>query len=628
MGIALAAGLVCAPTVLAVDTTAPRIVGAAMGDADRDHKADRVFLTYSEPINHPLDTATFPFQVGTYTIVRVNAAQSSRTLVIVLQEKSSTDLSAKPAVTYTRTTEQPVRDVAGNQAIGQTFSATVPLNVDADGDGITAANGDCGPSDPTIYPGAVDRPDLKFVDSNCDGIDGDRTRAVFVARPAAGGSDANPGTKASPKATVNAAIATASSTSPRKDVYVAGGSYDEGWGVQAASNVGLYGGYRAGDWSRSAANETVILGAPNALYATGKTGVVVQLMTLIGSRADETAYGVRAVSGSQLRLVRVHVVAHDGGSGSSGSSPGGRALSAGNGWPGDPGDEDSFWPCAAGYFPQGGAGGTSPVGMTGGKGGAAGEGSDSGYRGADGAGGTPGAPGTPSGKGNWNPPLDYVGADGAAGSPGADGAAGVPVFSTAYGGTNGGSGSTGAPGNGGGGGGGGGGGTAGCNSWGGGGGGGGGGGAGGNPATGGSSAGGSFAVYLYSSSVTVASSVLETGSGGAGGNGGFGQPGGFGGNGGWGGDSLRPNAGNPYGYTDDQDDGSNGGRGGRGGEGGRGGHGGGGAGGPSVGVLLAQSSTATIDAATTFGIGFGGPGGSSAGNPGPNGVSAQTYTAP
>ena len=30
-------------------------------------------------------------------------------------------------------------------------------------------------------PGAVGKPDLGFVDSNCDGIDGDRAAAIFVA---------------------------------------------------------------------------------------------------------------------------------------------------------------------------------------------------------------------------------------------------------------------------------------------------------------------------------------------------------------------------------------------------------------------------------------------------------------
>ena len=32
-------------------------------------------------------------------------------------------------------------------------------------------------------PGAADKPDLGFVDSNCDGIDGDKAAALFVAPP-------------------------------------------------------------------------------------------------------------------------------------------------------------------------------------------------------------------------------------------------------------------------------------------------------------------------------------------------------------------------------------------------------------------------------------------------------------
>jgi hypothetical protein len=43
-------------------------------------------------------------------------------------------------------------------------------------------------------PGAVDKPDLGFVDSNCDGIDGDKAAALFVAPAVNGGSDNNDGT--------------------------------------------------------------------------------------------------------------------------------------------------------------------------------------------------------------------------------------------------------------------------------------------------------------------------------------------------------------------------------------------------------------------------------------------------
>src|SRR4051794_32325517 len=55
----------------------------------------------------------------------------------------------------------------------------------------------------TCAAGAIDKPDLGFVDSNCDGIDGDKGAALFVAL---GGSDNNDGSYGSPMATIAAAV--------------------------------------------------------------------------------------------------------------------------------------------------------------------------------------------------------------------------------------------------------------------------------------------------------------------------------------------------------------------------------------------------------------------------------------
>ena len=46
--------------------------------------------------------------------------------------------------------------------IGRAQAAT-----DWDGDGYT--DSDCAPLDPFVHPGAVDKPDLSFEDTNCDG---------------------------------------------------------------------------------------------------------------------------------------------------------------------------------------------------------------------------------------------------------------------------------------------------------------------------------------------------------------------------------------------------------------------------------------------------------------------------
>ena len=67
---------------------------------------------------------------------------------------------------------------------------------DDDGDGSTNKV-DCAPKDPTVHPGAPDEPDLPaFADTNCDGIDGDEARAVFVSPM---GNNLNLGTRTRPK---------------------------------------------------------------------------------------------------------------------------------------------------------------------------------------------------------------------------------------------------------------------------------------------------------------------------------------------------------------------------------------------------------------------------------------------
>jgi hypothetical protein len=71
-------------------------------------------------------------------------------------------------------------------------SPPTPGSVDSDRDGYDDAH-DCGPTNAAIHPGAPNVPDLKCVDSNCDGIDGTELNAIFVSP---NGNDANSGTKA------------------------------------------------------------------------------------------------------------------------------------------------------------------------------------------------------------------------------------------------------------------------------------------------------------------------------------------------------------------------------------------------------------------------------------------------
>ena len=131
----LVIGLAVVPTAPAGAgaATAPKISKASMKDADGDDRADRIQLTYDEPVNHVADSdGTYPFAVAGYQVKKVGAA-SARTLVVTIKEKTTPDIVAEPAITYTRTSRQPVRNAAGLQAANQNFTGTKRLDLDGDG---------------------------------------------------------------------------------------------------------------------------------------------------------------------------------------------------------------------------------------------------------------------------------------------------------------------------------------------------------------------------------------------------------------------------------------------------------------------------------------------------------------
>ena len=79
-------------------------------------------------------------------------------------------------------------------------------------------------------------PDADGVDSNCDGIDGDLARAVFVAQ---GGDDATgDGTRESPLRSLGAALRRATEQG-RTQVLVTAGNFSESATLQLADGVGI-----------------------------------------------------------------------------------------------------------------------------------------------------------------------------------------------------------------------------------------------------------------------------------------------------------------------------------------------------------------------------------------------------
>ena len=452
-----------------------------------------------------------------------------------------------------------------------------------------------------------DEPDPSFVDSNCDGIDGDMAKAVFVDGNL--GKDTNAGTMAKPVKTIAKGLSIASPTG-KNHVYVSQGSY--AGQVTVKDGVSIYGQYNAAEgWSRSAGNITQLMGNTTVLVASNiKQTTVVAGLTIVASSntvAGGSSYGALLLSSSALTIRNCSVTAGSGGAGTAGIT-GSKGGDGGNGGNGNPGCEDGGVFCSSCTAPKKGASGYGPCGGWGGAGGLS-------VKDGTGSGGSAGSGGAPGGYGGQQGKNGGPGSPGANGAGGSNGVSGDSVGTLAQGGyqpANGASGGDGKTGAGGGGGGGGGGDPhCCCESYGGTGGGGGGGGCGGKKGTGGGGGGGSFGIYIYGGTPTIKDCTVlaqSGGKGGMGGSGGLGGNGGPAGAGGAGGD----------------EDSTSGGSGGKGGKGGAGGHGGGGGGGPSMGVVCGGSAKPKLqDNAINYGSG--GAQGTSSGNAGKPGKVQKTY---
>jgi CARDB len=214
-----------------------------------------------------------------------------------------------------------------------------------------------------------DRPDMAFVDANCDGVDGVAADAVFVS--ATTGSDGAPGTRDKPRRHLTDAVALAVKTG-RSSVLAATGDY--AGTLVVAPGVSVYGGYDPVTWKRSKAAETVIEGANDA---TGSFGVKAQdavaattlqllhVKSPTPATSSGSAYGVDAVHSPGLRLENLIVEAGNATGGENGQN-------GGDGLPGTKGSDGAPGKCDTAIGGAGGAGGGSPAGYFGGAGGAGG----------------------------------------------------------------------------------------------------------------------------------------------------------------------------------------------------------------------------------------------------------------
>ena len=458
--------------------------------------------------------------------------------------------------------------------------------------------------DPEAGAEETDLPDLEGIDSNCDGVDGDKELAVFV--DVLSGSDGGDGTPDSPLKTIDAAqeMAVAEGFG---EIYVSKGTYPETFAV--VGGISYYGLFNAGDgWSRTAFNPTYFQGSSPALTCTGQSGFLLDGFQFTGAHATGigvSAYGAKLTNctGAMLHCTITAGNATDGSDG----NPGQPGQSAGAGSGGTNGCGYGGWGCGDCQKPAGGLGGSSPCGAPGANGGAGGAHDKSGDGGNNAVGGAQGGGGgatTKNGSGGQPGPAATPGVSGNLDSWTGSLAAGGYSPSNGIDGANGGNGH-----GGGGGGGGGGDNQGGCGNYGASGGGGGGGGCAGTKGTAGTGGGGSFGLYLADAELDLNDVKVYAGYGGDGGEGGKGGKGGKGG------------SGTKGGAANQVDNEGGGGKGGNGSKGGDGGHGSGAPGGPSfavvcIGSTIVSTSNSSL-LASTPGDGGDAPAGGFSGPDGP-----------
>jgi hypothetical protein len=195
--------------------------------------------------------------------------------------------------------------------------------------GTRTCNGASGWSTTCAPPSGTDVPDDNYTDDNCDGIDGDVTKGIFVAKAAASAvDDATCGTLAKPCKSINWGISQAANSAMRF-VYVQAAVYNEE--VVLFNGIDVVGGYDT-NWQRAArgtaGHDVVITGAfdsteqqfVSVLAHSLAANTTVRDLDIYGPNANDglhpglSSYAVHA-SQAKLTLHRVGVFGGNGADG-------------------------------------------------------------------------------------------------------------------------------------------------------------------------------------------------------------------------------------------------------------------------------------------------------------------------
>ncbi len=269
-------------------------------------------------------------------------------------------------------------------------------------DGISENGCECNPNQ-------GDEPDPEFLDSNCDGIDGDLEAALFLSQPL--GADSNLGTPEAPLASLSEALNRLFTfpAEARPALYIDMGSYLLPETFRVTGPLRIYGGYRADlAWQREPQcldcqrSEWVIEGA-NPIFQVEEGGNLhLEELMLLGGvpGAREAALVIRGSGCERIELKRILLQ----------SAPGSSGQDGAHSQPGEPGERGGD----GGERGTPGLGGESPCGLNGGRAG--------GGEGVSSEGEIGGGPG--GGLGGSSASLEEAAKSGQPGSPGRSGESG------------------------------------------------------------------------------------------------------------------------------------------------------------------------------------------------------------
>jgi len=172
---------------------------------------------------------------------------------------------------------------------------------------------------PRCVPASTsDIPDDDFLDSNCDGIDGDVSHAIFVSPS---GSDTADGTLGKPVKTIQHGVELAAAA--KQDVYVCIGEYTDNI-VVGKDAVSVFGGYDCSGWSRTNARVKVAPQSGSALVVRGAAAAVVidrfELRSADAAKAGDSSIGAMIVDSGAVTLSNITITAGEGAAGKPGAA--------------------------------------------------------------------------------------------------------------------------------------------------------------------------------------------------------------------------------------------------------------------------------------------------------------------